>query len=108
METLHDLSLPKLCKILRVHYRERSVSELYQQLATIFEQPKETAEQFLLRALDLQNKLGFASKETEYEVHYDEPLIQKTFMKSFETGLRDDILAAFTRTDRRGFNETRK
>jgi hypothetical protein len=40
METLHDLSLPKLCKILCVHYRERSASELYQQLATIFEQPK--------------------------------------------------------------------
>jgi hypothetical protein len=91
VETLHDLSLPK---ILRVHYRERSASELYQQLATIFQQPKETAQQFLLRALDLRNKVGFASKESECEVHYDKPLIQKTFMKSFETGLRDDILAA--------------
>ena len=37
--------------------------------------------------------MGFASKESECEVQYDEPLIQKTFMKSFETGLRDDILA---------------
>ena len=94
METLNDLSLPKLRKILRVHYREKSASELYQHLATIFQQPKETAQQFLLRALDLRNKVGFASKESECEVQYDEPLIQKTFMKSFETGLRDDILAA--------------
>ena len=94
VETLNDLSLPKLRKILRVHYREKSASELYQHLATIFQQPKETAQQFLLRALDLRNKVGFASKESECEVQYDEPLIQKTFMKSFETGLRDDILAA--------------
>ena len=94
VETLNDLSLPKLRKILRVHYREKSASELYQHLATIFQQPKETAQQFLLRALDLRNKVGFTSKESECEVQYDEPLIQKTFNKSFETGLRDDILAA--------------
>ena len=94
VETLSNLSLPKLRKFLRVHYREKSASELYQQLATIFQHPKETAQQFLLRALDLRNKVGFASKESDCEVHYDEPLIQKTFIKSFETGLRDDILAA--------------
>ena len=94
VETLKDLSLPKLRKILRVHYREKSAPELYQNLATIFQEPKETPQQFLLRSLDLRNKVGFASKESDCEVQYDEPLIQKTFMKSFETGLRDDILAA--------------
>ena len=94
VETLKDLSLPKLRKILRVHYREKSASELYQNLATIFQEPKETSQQFLLRSLDLRSKVGFASKESDCEVQYDEPLIQKTFMKSFETGLRDDILAA--------------
>ena len=97
VETLKDLSLPKLRKILRVHYREKSASELYQNLATIFQEPKETSQQFLLRSLDLRNKVGFASKESDCEVQYDEPLIQKTFMKSFETGLRDDILAASLR-----------
>ena len=97
VETLHDVSLPKLRKILRVHYREKSASVLYQQLATIFQQPKETAQQFLLRALDLRNKVGFASKESDCEVRYDESLIHKTFIKSFETGLRDDVLAASLR-----------
>ena len=94
VETLKDLSLPKLRTILRVHYCEKSASELYQTLATIFQDPKETPQQFLLRSLDLRNKVGFASKESDCEVQYDEPLIQKTFMKSLETGLRDDILAA--------------
>ena len=77
-----------------MHYREKSASELYQQLATFYQQPKETAQQFLLRALDLRNKVGFASKEFDCEVRYDESLIHKTFIKSFETGLRDVVLAA--------------
>ena len=69
VEALGDLTLPKLRKILRVHYREKSASELYQQLATIFQQPKETAQQFLLRALDTRNKVGFASKESDCDVY---------------------------------------
>ena len=80
VETLNDLPLPKLRKILRVHYREKSASELYQQLATIFQHPKETAQQFLLCALDLRNKGGFASKESDCEVRYDEPLISKILL----------------------------
>ena len=90
VETLKDQSLPKLRNILRVHYREISASELYQNLATTFQGPKEISQQFLLRSLDLRNKVGFASKESDCEVQHDEPLIQKTFM----TGLRDNILAA--------------
>ena len=94
VETLKDLFLAKLRKILRVHYHEKSTSELYQTLATIFQESKETPQQFLLHSLDVRNKVGFASKESDCEVQYDEPLIQKTFMKSFETGLRNNILAA--------------
>ena len=53
VETLRDLSLPKLRKILPVHYREKSASELYQTLATIFQEPKETSQQFPFRALSV-------------------------------------------------------
>ena len=45
-----------------------------------------------------------ASKESDCEVQYDEPLIQKTFMKSFKTRLRDDILAANLRPILRASN----
>ena len=87
VETLKDLSLPKLRKILGVHYREKSASELYQNLATIFQEPKEISQEFVLRSLDLCNKVGFASKESDCEIQYEEPLIQKK--KCFETGLRN-------------------
>ena len=52
-----------------------------------------TTQQFILRALDLRNQVDFASQESDCELHYRRALIQKTFVKSFETGLRDDILA---------------
>ena len=95
VETLSDLSLAKLRRILRVHYREKTASEVYQQLATVCQQSSgETPQQFLLRALDLRNKVNFASKESDCEFNYGASLIQKTFVKSFETGLRDDILAS--------------
>ena len=94
VETLSDLSLAKLRRILHVHYREKAASEVYQQLATVCQQGNESLQQFLLHALDLRNKLNFASQESDCEVNYGPALIQKTFAKSFETGLRDDILAS--------------
>ena len=66
VETLSDLSLAKLRRILRVHYREKTASEVYQQLATVCQQSSgESPQQFLLRALDLRNKVNFASKESD-------------------------------------------
>ena len=35
VETLSDLSLSKLWRILFVHYRKKAASEVYQQLATV-------------------------------------------------------------------------
>ena len=63
-------------------------------MATVCQQGSESPQQFLLRALDLRNKVNFASQESDCEFNYGASLIQKTFVKSFETGLRDDILAS--------------
>ena len=102
LQTLSDLSLSKLRRILRVHYREKAASEVYQQLAAICQQSNKSPQQFLLRALDLRNKLNFAIQESDCEfTDYGLSLIQKTFVKSFETGLRDDIVASNSRTTHR-------
>ena len=98
METLSDLSLAKVRRILRVHYQDKAASEVYQQLATVCQQGNASPQQFLLRALGLRNKVNFTSQESDCEFNYDPALIQKTFVKSFETGLRDDILASNLRT----------
>lgn len=102
VETLPDLTLAKLRKVLCVHYHEKTASELYQQVATVYKQPKEAPQQFLLHALNIQNTVSSASQEADCEINYNFPLIQKTFLKSFETGLKDNILATNLRRTQEG------
>ena len=58
----------------------------------ICQSPKESPQKFLFRALDLRNKVLFVSQEDDSKFDYGFPLVQNTFLKSLETGLRDDIL----------------
>ena len=58
----------------------------------ICQSPKESPQKFLFRALDLRNKELFVSQENDSKFDYGFPLVQNTFLKSPETGLRDDIL----------------
>ena len=96
IETLQDLTLPRLRQILRSHYKEKSGTQLYQELATICQGPKESPDAFLLRALDLRQKVLFASREATASLKYDPELVQGMFLRSVETGLRDDnILTKF-------------
>ena len=64
LESVSDLTLPKLRKILRFHYHEKSATELYQILANITKNPKENPQSFLIRVLTVRQKIVFASKES--------------------------------------------
>ena len=70
IETKPDLSLPQLPKVLRIHYCEKTASELYQQLTTMCQTPKESMQQFLLRIMDARNKVVFTSKEADADFKY--------------------------------------
>ena len=87
---MKDLTLAKLRKILRLHFREKSAPEVYKELSVICQSPKESPQKFLFRAL--RNKVLFVSQEDDSEFDYGFPLVQNTFLKSLETGLCDDIL----------------
>ena len=70
VETLPDMNLGKLRKILGIHFREKTASGLYQNLSIICQKPKESSQQFLLRAPDLRNKVLFASQESDSQFDY--------------------------------------
>ena len=90
MESTADLNLPRLRQILGSHYREHNTTELYQQLTSITQYPKEDAQTFLMRALDLRQKIIFASKEEDVSIKYDNKLVQSLFLHSIDMGLLDD------------------
>ena len=71
LETMVDLTLPRLCKIFRFHFHERNATELYQLLTNTAQQPNEDPQSFLMRALTVRQKIISASKESDSGIKYD-------------------------------------
>lgn len=92
LEIMKELTLQKLCHILRVHYQEKTASELYQELTSIVQGPKESPQDFLLRSLSLRERILFVSKAEEKGMKYDTSLVQSLFTHAFETGLREEAI----------------
>ena len=92
LETFKDLSLDRLKKILRSHYGVKNTTELYQNLASATQEPKETPQTFLMRALDLRQQILFACYEggDDKSLKYDPMHVQNLFLRTIETGLQDE------------------
>ena len=59
IETIENLKLGKLLQVLKAHYKQKSAAELYQELTVTCQGPKETAEDFLIRVLELRQQVLF-------------------------------------------------
>ena len=70
LETIPNLTLPKIRKIIRSHFMEKTSTELYQELATISQGPKEDPQTFLIRCLEIRQKILFSSKESGATIEY--------------------------------------
>ena len=92
LEGKQNFSLLSLRQILRAHYKEKSATELYGQLGQLTQSYGEEAQEFLLRALELRQKILFTSLEENADVAYDEGLVNKMFTRSVYTGLRSDVI----------------
>ena len=92
LEGLSDLTLPRLRRILRSHYQEKSTTDLYRQLSTLVQEPQENPQSFLIRALDTRQKTLFASQEVDAQLKYDPKLVQGMFLHAVDTGLQDEAI----------------
>lgn len=90
LESTPDLCLPRLRQILRSHYRESNATELYHKLSSFTQSPQEDGSSFLMRALDLRQKIIFASKEADVAIKYNEELVQSQFLHTIDMGLLND------------------
>ncbi|CAI5684254.1 unnamed protein product [Oreochromis niloticus] len=89
LEIKTDLTLTQLKTIMKGHYREDDTSDLYQKLINISQDPKDSAQDFLFRAIELKDRLLYASKDKEAE-HYSRDLVKRKFLRSVGTGLQND------------------
>lgn len=89
LEIKTDLTLTQLKTILKGHYREDDTSDLYQKLINISQDPKESPQDFLFRAIELKDRLLYVCNGKEAE-HYGAELVKKKFLRSVCTGLLND------------------
>lgn len=95
LESVSNITLDKLRKILRSHFHEKNATELYQVLANMAQQPKEDPQSFVIRALTVRQRILLASEEeSEKGITYDKTSVQKLFLHTLETGLTDETIRA--------------
>lgn len=90
LEIKRGLTLPALLTILRGHYKVDSSTDLYHQLINLSQDPKETALNFVFRAIEIKEKLLWKAENEDAEEHYSRAIIQRKFLRSIETGLLSD------------------
>ena len=92
LEVKRDLTLPILRTILRGHYKVDSSSDLLHRLMNIYQDPKESAQDFLFRAIELREKLLWKSGDDAEGEQFSSDLIQRKFLRSLETGLLSEAV----------------
>ena len=92
IEAMRETGIDAILKILRAHFQEKNASELYSSLANLAQSPSEEPQNFLMRALNLREKIIFASKQGGSKLRYDPDQCQSMFLHTIETGLISNTL----------------
>lgn len=87
LEIKRGLTLSSLLTILRGHYKVDSSTDLYHQLINLSQNPRETALNFVFRAIEVKEKLLCKAENEDAEEHYSRAIIRRKFLRSIETGL---------------------
>lgn len=84
-----DLTVDELKRFLRAHIRDKSSTELFQELSNAKQQDKESPQQFLYRIMGLKQRVLFESQQPGAEFSYDRKLVQGTFLHTLYQGLNE-------------------
>ena len=91
LDTKNDRSLENVKNFIRHYLKEKGTTELFHEMTTLGQHSNEDAQTFILRALELREKVRVAS-ENENPVSLDPKLIQSMFVRQVITGLTDDAV----------------
>ena len=94
-DTQEKLKLKQMLEMLREYYQEKDSSELFTELSQLTQRTSEKSTEFLIRALELRQKLTSAAKAEG--TAYDEKLITNTFARSCRTGFQNSQVRTYMR-----------
>ena len=86
-----NLTLATLMGCLQHHYEEKSSTDLCAQLTSISQMPNEGPVDFILRCIELREKLILTSK-TSGEIEYDVVRVSRLFLRSVKKGLENNLI----------------
>ena len=87
LEMIQDLTLTRLRLIMKAHFKQKSGTELYQELSNLRQETSETPQDFLVRAMSLRQQIIFVSSVSDSPIKYEPSLVQSLFLQVLETGL---------------------
>lgn len=86
--TKDSLTVTELKRFLRAHLKDKSSTELFQELSNARQHDKEGPQQFMYRLMGLKQRVLFASKvSTGFQ--YDKKLVQGVFLHSLYQGIHE-------------------
>lgn len=89
LDSSTDMTLTEVVSFVRNCLGEKSASELFQSLTNLVQTGEEDAQMFVLRALELREKVA-RSSAMEGSVRFDSGVVQDAFKHTVKTGLRSD------------------
>ena len=84
------LRLTEVLAFLRDFYAEKSAAEWYTQLANCVQKTEEKPLEFMLRALEIRQRVIAASNAEEGQ--FEEKLVRATFCRAVKTGLKSEVI----------------
>ncbi len=82
-----DMTVNELKVFLQSHLRDRSSTELFQELMCIKQSDHETPQQFLYRVMGLKQKILFAARQADSDRKYSAATVQDVFLHTVYQGL---------------------
>ena len=76
---IRDLTLTRLRLIMKAHFKQKSGTELYQELSNLRQETSETPQDFLVRAMSLRQQIISVSSASDSPTKYEPSLVQSLF-----------------------------
>ena len=89
-ESRPDIPEEKLLQILQSHFDIKDSTSMFTELANASQEPTETEMNFVLRAMDLRNKIVTLSEDEG--IPFNEQLVRKKFFHALLVGLKKDTI----------------
>ena len=91
LDSRPDMTLEQTLKFIRSAMKEKTSTELFQELSNAKQLQDEDAQKFVLRIMDLRERVTIASTR-DGDIPYDGILVREMFLHTIRCGLRDDAI----------------